>query len=76
MFLTKREKRILNELQLLTGVMTDDISYLCFLLLKDGTYFNKTKTDKEKEEDKILNELESKQKSVQAMTFDDFLKLM
>lgn len=73
--MTKREKRIINELQLVTGVMTEDIQYLCFLLLKDGTYFNSTKTEKEKVEEEIKRSIEAKVESLQALTFDDLLKM-
>ena len=73
--MTKREKRIINELQLVTGVMTEDIQYLCFLLLKDGTYFNLTKTEKEKAEEEIKRSIEAKVESLQAFTFDDLLKM-
>ena len=31
----------LKELQLLTGTMSKDLSYLYYLLVKDGTYFQK-----------------------------------
>lgn len=40
---TTRSDKIKVELQLLTGVITDDINYMCYLLLKDGVYFNKDK---------------------------------
>lgn len=73
--MTKREKRIINELQLVTGVMTEDIQYLCFLLLKDGTYFNSTKTEKEKAEEEVKRSIEAKVESLQALTFDDLLKM-
>lgn len=73
--MTKREKRIINELQLVTGVMTEDIQYLCFLLLKDGTYFNSTKTEEEKAEEEIKRGIEAKVESLQALTFDDLLKM-
>lgn len=35
------KERVLSELQMLTGVITDDIDYIVFLLLKDGSYFKK-----------------------------------
>lgn len=73
--MTKREKRIINELQLITGVMTDDVQYLCFLLLKDGTYFNSTKTEEEMKEDEIRRDIKSKVESLQAPTFEDLLKM-
>lgn len=63
-----RDERIKLELQMLTGVVTDDISYMCYLLLKDGLYFKKER-DKEldigKEEKKKVVELSCE-------SFEDF----
>lgn len=53
---TTRSDKIKVELQLLTGVITDDINYMCYLLLKDGVYFNKDKNieiDDTREKEKI-----------------------
>lgn len=53
---------------MLTGVVTDGISYMCYLLLKDGLYFKKER-DKEldigKEEKKKVVELSCE-------SFEDF----
>lgn len=32
---------VLAELQMLTGTVTDDMDYLIYLVLKDGTFFDK-----------------------------------
>ena len=36
--MTNRQ-RVLNELQMITGVVTNDVEYEMYLLLKDGTFF-------------------------------------
>lgn len=72
--LTKREQRLVHELQLLTGVLTDDIQYLCFLLLKDGIFFKETKTPEEDELSTINDITADKVKSIQAITFEELLK--
>lgn len=33
-------ERAITELQIVTGVVTNDLEYLVYLLLKDGSYFN------------------------------------
>lgn len=33
-------ERILAELQMMTNIVTDDIDYLVYLVLKDGSYFD------------------------------------
>ena len=35
------KERCIAELQFLTGNVSKDLSYLYYLLVKDGTYFNK-----------------------------------
>lgn len=71
--ISKREFRIVNELQLLTGVMTEDISYMCFLLLKDGTYFNNVKTQEEIKEENLKKEVNDKINEIGVTTFADLL---
>lgn len=41
-------ERILAELQMMTNVVTDDIDYLVYLVLKDGSYFDDITTKYEK----------------------------
>lgn len=36
----KRETLIKTELQMITGVMTEDLDYLLYLVLKGGSFFN------------------------------------
>lgn len=38
-----KRDRILMELQMLTGVVSDDLSYLYYCLIKGGSYFNEIK---------------------------------
>lgn len=45
---------------MLTGVVTNDLSYLCYLILKDGCYF----TSKEEEEEEASAD--------QLLSFDDW----
>lgn len=33
-------ERAITELQIVTGVVTNDLDYLVYLLLKDGSYFS------------------------------------
>lgn len=40
------KERIIAELQMLTNVVTNDIDYLVYLLLKDGVYFSDNVEDK------------------------------
>lgn len=63
-----RNERIKLELQMLTGIVTDDISYMCYLLLKDGLYF-KNERDKELE---IGKEEEQKIVELSCESFEDF----
>lgn len=63
-----RSERLKLELQMLTGVVTDDMSYLVYLLLKDGDYF---KEDRLKDVT-IKEEEKEKQERLKAMSFDDF----
>lgn len=63
-----RSERLKLELQMLAGVVTDDMSYLVYLLLKDGDYF---KEDRLKDVT-IKEEEKEKQERLKAMSFDDF----
>ena len=36
-----KQQMVLTELQMVTGVVTDDINYLMYLVLKDGSFFQK-----------------------------------
>lgn len=63
-----RSERLKLELQMLTGVVADDMSYLVYLLLKDGDYF---KEDRLKDVT-IKEEEKEKQERLKAMSFDDF----
>lgn len=63
-----RSERLKLELQMLTGVVTDDMSYFVYLLLKDGDYF---KEDRLKDVT-IKEEEKEKQERLKAMSFDDF----
>lgn len=40
-----KQSTVIAELQLITGVMADDVEYLVYSLLKDGSYFNKIKQE-------------------------------
>ena len=40
-------KRCIEEMQHITGVITDDVDYLLYLMLKDGCKFNEDKENKE-----------------------------
>ena len=53
--------------------MTEDISYMCFLLLKDGTYFNNVKTQEEIKEENLKKEVNDKINDIGVTTFADLL---
>lgn len=53
--------------------MTDDIQYMCFLLLKDGTYFNNIKTEEEIKEENMRKEVDDKIKEIGISTFQELL---
>lgn len=71
-----REDRIINELQLVTGVCTKNISYLCYLLLKDGSYFKDVKTEDEVVIESNELELNKKVKELEVKSFDDLLNIL
>lgn len=53
------KETLILELQLLTGVITNDLDYLVFLILKDGVYFDtKPEVCVESELDQWLKTLE------------------
>ena len=65
-----RTERIKLELQMLTGVLTDDISYLCYLLLKDGSHF---KHEREKNTELAEDNLK-KIENMRTESFEEFFR--
>ena len=49
----------LTELQMITGVVSKDVTYLYYLLIKDGSYFEKIKKPEMPKSDRGVLDLES-----------------
>ena len=41
-----RKRGIIEELQMISGIMTDDLDYLVYLVLKGGCYFEKSRIER------------------------------
>lgn len=53
-------ERVLTEIQMLTGVYTEDLGYEVALLLKDGAYGNRLKAERQSSLDKEVPKFENK----------------
>lgn len=42
----RNQNYILQELQMITGIISEDLDYIVYLLLKSGSYFQKQNSEK------------------------------